>query len=79
MTLFNLDSKFTLLNSLSGTVKQIKNRDPDKYSYSGCGIGFDARGTFSFSDANGFGKNAIIFEVDNSSSVHADNRKKDIY
>ena len=30
------------------------------------------------SGSSGFGKNVIIFGVDMSSSVHADNRKKDI-
>ena len=28
--------------------------------------------------ANGFGQNCIIFGVDMSSSVHVDNKKKDI-
>ena len=34
----DLDSKFTVLNSLFGAVKFTKNADPDKYSYSGYGI-----------------------------------------
>ena len=28
---------------------------------------------------NEFGKNIIIFEVDNSSSIHADDKKKNIF
>ena len=32
----------------------------------------------SFSIGNGFGRNAIIFGVDMSFSVHVDNKKKDI-
>ena len=61
----------TLENSLFGAVKFVKNADIDKYKYSGYGIGFDRRGTFS--TANGFGKNVIIFGVDMSFSVHVDN------
>ena len=41
----------------------------------GYGIGFERQGTFSV--ANGFGKNVIIFEVDMSSSVRVDSKKKD--
>ena len=40
-------------------------------------MGFDTHGTFSLSDSSGFGKNIILFGVDNSSSVHAYKRKKD--
>ena len=43
-----------LWNSLSGAVKLVKDADIDKYKYSGYGIGFDMKGTFSFS-AGGFG------------------------
>ena len=57
-------------------VKLVKNTDIDKHKYSGYGIGFDRRGIFSV--ANGLGKNVIIFGVDMSSSVHVDNKKKDI-
>ena len=53
-----------------------KNVDIDKYIYSGNGIGSDRIGTFSF--GNGFGRNCIIFGVDMSSSVHVDNKEKDI-
>ena len=55
-----------------------KNADPDSYSYSRYGIGFNARGRSSLSEGSGFGKNVIIFGVDNSSSVHAGNRKNDV-
>ena len=55
-----------------------KNADSDKYSYSGYGFGFDAHSAFSMLSGDGFGKNAIIFGVDNSSSPQADNRQKDI-
>ena len=54
-----------------------KNADIEKYGYSGYGIGFDRRSSFSFS-AGGFGQNVLIFGVDMSSSAHIDNKKKDI-
>ena len=63
-----------LKNSLFGAVKLVKNTNIDKYKYSGYGTGFHRRETFLV--ANGFGKNAIIFVVDMSSSVHVDNKKK---
>ena len=53
-----------------------KNADPDKYKYSSWGIGFDSCSEFSFTDGN-MGKN-IIFEAVMSSSVHIDNKNKDI-
>ena len=53
-----------------------KNNDIDEYKYSGYGIEFDRKGKFSV--GNGFGRNCIIFGVDMSSSVHVDNKKKDI-
>ena len=46
-----------------------KNANPDKYSYSGYGIGFDVRGSFSLSDRIGFVKIVIILGVDNISSL----------
>ena len=57
-----------------GAVSLTKNTDIDKNKYSGYGIGFDRRGTFSL--GNGFGQNVINFGVDMSSSVHIDNKKK---
>ena len=54
-----------------------KNASIDKYGCSRYGIVFDRRGSFSFS-GDGFGNNVIIFGVDMSSSVHVDNKKKDI-
>ena len=65
----------TLKNCLSGAVTLTKNADIDKYGYSGYGIGFDRRGSFSF-PGGGFGQNILIFGVDMSSSVHIDNKKK---
>ena len=64
-------------NCLFGGVKLAKNADPDKYVYSGYSIGFDSCSKFSLLD-DVVGKNVIIFGVDISSSVHVDNRKKEI-
>ena len=55
-----------------------KNADPDKYKYSGCCLGFEAKAHFLLSDGSGLGKSIIIFVADVSSSVHIDNKKKDI-
>ena len=73
----DLNADFTLKDSLFGAVTLTKNADPDKYSYSGYGIGFDSRLLFSFTGFN-WDKNVVIFGVNNSSSVHIDNEKKDI-
>ena len=54
-----------------------KNADIDKYGFSGYGIGFDRRSSFSF-PGGGFGQNVLIFGVDMSSSSHIDNKKKEI-
>ena len=67
----------TLENCLFGAVTLTKNVNIDRYGYSGYGIGFDRKGSFSF-PGGGFGQNVIIFGVDMSSSVHVDNKKKDI-
>ena len=61
---------------LFGSVKLTKNADPDKYKYSGYGIGLDSRSEFSLSDGS-IGKNVIIIGVDMSSSVHINNKEKD--
>ena len=60
-----------------GGVKLSKNADPDKYLYSGYGIGFNSCSEFSLPDGS-MGKNVIIFGVDISSSVHIDNKGKDV-
>ena len=71
------DNDPTLKNCLFGAVTLTKNADIDKYGYSGYGIGFDRRSSFSF-PGGGFGQNVLIFGADMSSSVHVDNKKKDI-
>ena len=54
-----------------------QNANIDKYRYSGYGIGFDRRSSFSF-PGNGFGQNVLIFGVDMRFSAHIDNKKKHI-
>ena len=54
-----------------------KNADIEKYGYSGYGIGFDRRSSFSFW-GGGFGQNVLIFGGDMSSSAHIDNKKENI-
>ena len=61
------DNYPTLENALFGAVSLIKNSDIDKCKYSGYGIGFDRRSSFSFPDG-GLGKKVMIFLVDMSSS-----------
>ena len=74
--LHNISSYPKLENCLFGAVSLTKNVDIDQYKYSGYGIGFDRKGEFSV--GNGTGRNCVIFGVDMSSSVHVDNKKKDI-
>ena len=62
-------------NCLFGAATLTKNADIDKYGYSGYGIGFDRRGSFSF-PGGGFGQNVIIFGADMSSFAHIDDMKK---
>ena len=67
----------TQKNCLFGAVTLTKNADIEKYKYSGYGIGFDRRSSFSFA-RGGFSQNVLIFGEDTSSSIHIDNKKKDI-
>ena len=60
----------TVNNCSFVAVTLTKNADIEKYRYSGYGIGFDRRSSFSF-PSGGFG-------ADMSSSIHIDNKKKDI-
>ena len=71
------DSDPTIKIFLFGAVTLTKNADIEKYKYSGYGIGFDRRSSFSFT-GGGFGQNVLIFGADMSTSIHIDNKKKDI-
>ena len=73
----NSNTDFTLKNCLFGPVKLTKNADSDKYKYSGYSIRFDSHWESSFTDGS-LRKNVIIFEADMNSSVHIDNKNKDI-
>ena len=68
----------TLKMCLFGAVTLTENADIGKYGYSGHGIGFDRKSAFPFPGGIGFSQNVISFGVDMSSSVHVDNKKKDI-
>ena len=57
-----LNTAFPLKDCLCGAVKLVKNADPDKYSYSGFGNGFDSSSLFSV--LNSCGKNVTIFGVE---------------
>ena len=54
-----------------------ENADIDKYGYSGYGIGFGRRSSFSFPGDN-FGQNVLIFRVNMSFSAYIDNKKRGI-
>ena len=71
------DSDSTPKNYLFGAATLTKNADIKKYGYSGYGIGFNRRGSFSFPDG-GFGQNVLNFGVDMSSFTHIDNKRKNI-
>ena len=55
-------------------MKLTKIVDSDKYRYSGYGIEFDASSQFSLSISE-WGKNVVIFVVEDSSSKPTDNKK----
>ena len=67
------DSNYpTVENCLFGSVKLTKNTNIDKYGYSGYGIGFDRRASFSI--GNDLGRNVIIFGVVMSLSLLIGNK-----
>ena len=73
----DLNSKFTLKDYLFGNAEVTKNAHPNKYSYSVCEIGFDFHLFFSVLNFDQ-DKNVVLFGVDRCSSVHANNRNKNI-
>ena len=72
-----INNNLTEKNLLFGAVSLTKNADADKYKYSGYGIAFDGKGSFSFPGGR-YGQNVIIFGADTNSSLHIDNQGKDI-
>ena len=65
----------TIKSCLFGADTLTKNADIEKYKYSGYGIGFDRRSSFSFT-GGGYGQNVLTFGADVSSSVHTNNKRK---
>ena len=57
-------------------MQSTNHADVDLYKYSGCGIGFHRKESYSIGDE--VGRNVIIFGVAMSSSPYIDNKKKDI-
>ena len=72
------DDTFTVQNALFGAMQITKNADTSKYKYKGYGICFDEGGTFSKRNINNR-RNVLIFGVDESSLVHANNKANNIY
>ena len=72
------DNTFTVQNALFGAMEITKNADTSKYKYNGYGICFDEGGSFSKGNISN-GKNVLIFGVDESSLVHANNKANNIY
>ena len=69
------NNDLTLKKCLFGAVTLTKNADFDKYGYSGYGIRFDRRSSFSFPSGR-FGQNVLLFGTDVSFSAHINNKKK---
>ena len=72
----NITSYPTLENCFFSAFKLTKHVDVVLFKYTGYGIGFDRKGSYSIGDE--FGRNVISFGVDISSSPHIDNQKKDV-
>ena len=65
----------TLKNCLFGAVTSTKNADINKYGYSGYGIGFNRKSSFTF-PGGGMGQTILIFGTYMGSSARIDNKKK---
>ena len=72
------DDTFTVQNVLFGAMPITKNADTSKYKNKGYGICFDEGDTFSKGNINN-GRNVLIFGVDESSLVLANNKANNIY
>ena len=70
-------NNLTIQNALFGAVTVEKNADTDKYRYSGYGIAFDKKSSFSLPGGRN-GQNVIIFGVDMNSSIRVNNKRKGI-
>ena len=72
------DDTFTIQNALFGEMQITKNSDTSKCKCKGYGICLDEGGTFSKLNINN-GQNVLIFGVDESSLVHANNKANNIF
>ena len=72
------DDTFTVQNALFGAMQLTNNADTSKYKYEGYGICFYEGGSFNKGNIR-IGKNVLIFGVDESSLVHANNKANNIY
>ena len=68
-----INTDFALKDFLFGSIKIIKNKNPDNYVYSGFGIRFDSKSTFRNSDGTN-AHNVIILGADSSQSIHNGDR-----
>ena len=75
---YTRNSDYIIQNALFGAIKITKNTDSSKNKYKGYGICFDEGGTFRVGNINN-GKNVLIFCVDMSFSIHANNKAHSIY
>ena len=65
---------YTLKSCLFNATSIVKNSDKE---YSDYVIAFDRKGTWSF--GHDYARNVVIFNVDNSSLSHSDNRKNNFF
>ena len=73
----NLNTYYTLNNCLFGSVSLSKNADPHKYKHCGYGIEFEPLSELLFTDGSRE-KRVFLFGANMNSSVHADNKNRDI-
>ena len=66
------------MDCLFESFKQYKNADPDKHVCSGYGFRFNSRLKFWLLDGSVI-KNFIIFGADMNSSVHINNKRKEMF
>ena len=69
----NPSNNFPVKICLFGTVKLVRNRVKSKFTYNVREIAFDGKGLWSF--GNELARDVVVFDFDNSSSSHTDNKK----
>ena len=73
-----LRTLFSICDCLFRAVNLTEYAHPDKYGYTGYGIGFDARSLVLLQDKK-WGKDIVNFGENKSLSLHAENRKNISY